>query len=111
VKTPNHDNPDPQVYAQEAIDFFISLPGTAQRASRRDRQVAISMHHNGITLEQLKNAMMLAAARRSLPKTPGPPLGLIRSLSYFVPVIEEIRESPLDQDYIAYLRAKLGMAG
>jgi hypothetical protein len=36
-----------------------------------------------------------------------PPLGTIRSLAYFLPVIEEVLESRVSPDYFEYLRHKL----
>ena len=36
-----------------------------------------------------------------------PPLGLIRSLAYFGPVIDEVLESPAGPDYYRYLRHRL----
>ena len=33
------------------------------------------------------------------------PLGTIRSLSYFLPVIEELRRQPPPEGYLDYLRA------
>ena len=36
-----------------------------------------------------------------------PPLGTIRSLAYFVPVIEEVLEGTVGQDYFNYLRYRL----
>jgi hypothetical protein len=36
-----------------------------------------------------------------------PPLGTIRSLAYFLPVIEEVRELRVSQEYFHYLRHKL----
>ena len=36
-----------------------------------------------------------------------PPLGTIRSLAYFLPVIEEVRDLRVSPDYFQYLRHKL----
>ena len=36
-----------------------------------------------------------------------PPLGTIRSLAYFLPVIEEVLELRVSPDYFQYLRHKL----
>jgi len=33
-----------------------------------------------------------------------PPLGLIRSLAYFAPVIDEVLDLQISQDYFRYLR-------
>jgi hypothetical protein len=38
----------------------------------------------------VENALLLAAARRLFRDSNAPPLGLIRSLAYFAPVIDEV---------------------
>jgi hypothetical protein len=55
----------------------------------------------------IENALVLAATRRLVRPTGAPPLGTIRSLAYFLPVIEEVRELRVSQDYFRYLRHKL----
>lgn len=37
----------------------------------------------------------------------GPPLPIIRSLHYFVPVVDEILRQPLPHGYVQYLEYKL----
>lgn len=49
----------------------------------------------------------VAATRRLIRPTQAPPLGTIRSLAYFLPVIEEVLESRVSPDYFEYLRHKL----
>ena len=39
------------------------------------------------------------------------PLGTIRSLPYFVPVIEQVRQMQVGPEYFQYLRYKLQRAG
>jgi hypothetical protein len=59
----------------------------------------------------LENALVLAAMRRMMRPTDAPPLGQIRSLAYFLPVIEEVLELRVSPDYFEYLRHKLSQAG
>jgi hypothetical protein len=40
-------------------------------------------------------------------QVPGDPLGTIRSLAYFLPVIEEVLELRVSPEYFQYLRHKL----
>ena len=62
-------------------------------------------------MEVIENALVLAAARRMVRRTNAPPLAGIRSLAYFLPVIEEGIKSlekalELDKEYddsMAYL--------
>ena len=54
----------------------------------------------------------LVQLRRQQPVGPAgaPPLSMIRSLAYFLPVIEEVLESRVSPDYFEYLRHKLARA-
>jgi hypothetical protein len=52
--------------------------------------VAAQLHARGVSLRVAENALILAAARR-LMRAPGAlPLPTVRSLAYFLPVIEEV---------------------
>ena len=55
----------------------------------------------------IENAFVLAATRRLMRPSDAPPLGTIRSLAYFLPVIEEVLGSRVSPDYFQYLRYKL----
>jgi hypothetical protein len=55
----------------------------------------------------VENALVLAAARRLIRPDNAPPLGTVRSLAYFLPVIEEVLELRVSPDYFEYLRQKL----
>jgi hypothetical protein len=50
---------------------------------------------------------VLAAARPLMRPTDASPLGSIRSLAYFLPVIEEVLALHVSQEYFDYLRHKL----
>ena len=50
---------------------------------------------------------MLAATRRLMRPADASPLGTIRSLAYFLPVIEEVLGMRVSPDYFRYLRQKL----
>jgi hypothetical protein len=59
----------------------------------------------------VENALLLAVARRWFRDATAPPLGTIRSLAYFVPVIEEVLRSEISPAYFQYLRRKLERMG
>ena len=52
----------------------------------------------------VENAMILAASRRMARPADAMPLGTIRSLAYFLPVIDEVLSSRVKPDYFNYLR-------
>ena len=74
---------------------------------RPDRLLAAQLHQRGVPLTAIENALVLAAARRLVRPTDSPPLGTIRSLAYFVPVIEEVLSLRVSPDYFQYLRHKI----
>jgi hypothetical protein len=65
---------------------------------------------NSVPLEAVENALTLAAARRMARPTNALPLGIIRSLAYFSPVIEEVLQLKVGQEYFQHLRHRLQRA-
>lgn len=103
-------NPYPlnrESYIKQALELYRSVPGTLGRIRREDRLLAADLHGRGINLSTLEAAFVLAAARRCLRSPDAHPLASIRSMHYFMPVIEEILANPLAADYIAYLKSKI----
>ena len=89
------------------LETYISLPDTPKCARRDDRYLAIKLHRQAIPLFQVEAAMLLATARRNSREPQAEPLEPIRSLRYFVPLIEEIQRSGVEESYVHYLRQKL----
>ena len=58
----------------------------------------------------IENALVLAAARRLIRPPDAAPLGTIRSLAYFLPVIDEVLGLRVNPDYFRYLRQKIERA-
>lgn len=96
-----------QEFVRRVLEMYLSLPQTPQRTGRTDRQLARHWHGQGVRWASIESAFLLAAARRSLRDPALPPLPPIRSLHYFVPVLEEVCATPLSTDYVQYLRRKL----
>jgi hypothetical protein len=72
--------------------------------------LAAQLHQRGVPLEAVENAFVLAAARRLIRPADATPLGTIRSLAYFSPVIEEVLQLQVGREYFQYLRHKLQRA-
>ncbi|MBZ5612277.1 MAG: hypothetical protein LAP38_28815 [Acidobacteriia bacterium] len=77
---------------------------------RPDRVLAAQLYERGVTLEAVENALVLAATRRMIRPEGAAPLGTIRSLAYFSPVIEEVLQMQVSTEYFRYLRHKLQRA-
>jgi|SRR5215475_4609701 len=94
-------------YVERVLKLYLGLALTPTRVSRLDRQLAENFYDEMIKLEQIEAAMILVSVRRLLRAPGAPNLGQIRSLHYFVPVIEEVQDLEITPDYIAYLRRRL----
>lgn len=95
------------LYVNKLLSLYLSLPETPSRASRRDRQLAYNLYQQKLSLDIIETALLLASARR-LSRDPAlPPLAPIRSLHYFLPVIDEVLATDLPPGYVPYLRSKL----
>jgi hypothetical protein len=98
---------DLKQYMKQVVELYRNTPGTLGRVRREDRRLAAELHGRGISLSTLEKAFVLAAARRCFRAADAPPLAPIRSMYYFVPVVEELLINPLDDSYVEYLKSKL----
>ena len=94
-------------YVETVIRDYLWLPGTPRRASRQDRRLATSLYEQAVPLPVVHAALLLGAARRTLRSSHLVPLPPIRTLHYFLPVVEEVLHSPPDPGYVDYLAGKL----
>ena len=94
-------------YVRQVLEAYCATPGTAGVVRRADRLFANQLYERGVSLETVGNALTLAAARRSARPADAPPLGIIRSLAYFSPVIEEVLQLKVGPEYFRHLRNKL----
>ena len=97
-------------YVRRLLDAYRLTPGTCGVIRRPDRMLAAQLHGRGVPLEAVENAFVLAAARRLIRPAAAAPLGTIRSLAYFSPVIEEVLQLQVSQEYFQHLRHKLQRA-
>lgn len=94
-------------YSEAVLDRYLWLPGTPTRTSRNDRRLARTLYEGGIPLRVVLAALLLGAARRSFRAHDASPLPPVRSLHYFLPIVEEMLEQPPATDYLEYLESKL----
>jgi hypothetical protein len=94
-------------YARRVLSAYRQTPGTAGVVRRPDRLLAAQLYARGVPIEAVENALVLAASRRPLRPAELPPLGAIRSLAYFSPVIEEVLQLRVRPDYFQYLRQNI----
>jgi hypothetical protein len=94
-------------YTRQVLEAYRKTPGTMGTVRRADRMLAVQLYQRGVSASVIENAFVLAAARRLVRPAGAPPLGTIRSLAYFLPVIEEVLEMQVSSDYFQHVRRKL----
>jgi hypothetical protein len=99
--------PSREGYVRKLLEAYRRTPGTTGAVRRPDRLLAAQLHQRGVPLTTVENALVLAAARRLLRPTTAPPLPTVRSLAYFLPVIEEVLELKISDDYFQHVHRRL----
>ena len=94
-------------YVRKVLDAYRQTPGTTGSVRRQDRLLAAQLHDRAVPLKTVENALVLAAARRLLRPADAPPVATVRSLAYFQPVIEEVQNLKVSDDYFQHLRRRL----
>jgi hypothetical protein len=97
-------------YVCRLLNAYRGTPGTCGAVRRPDRVLAAQLHQRGVPIEAVENAFVLGAARRLVRPAGAAPLGTIRSLAYFSPVIEEVLQLQVSQEYFQHLRNRLQRA-
>jgi hypothetical protein len=101
------DNRGQEEYVRQVLEAYRKTPGTMGTVRRPDRMVAAQLYQRGVALSVIENALVLAAVRRLFRPPDTQPLGTVRSLAYFLPVIEEVLDLKVSPGYFQYLRHKL----
>ena len=87
-------------YVASVLAAYVALPDTACRPRPADRALAHHLAAQGVPLQVVLDAFLLAHARRNL--KPDASTQPVRSLHYFIPVIREL--AGLDPEVLAILR-------
>jgi hypothetical protein len=98
---------DQREYVHRLLDAYRTSPGTVGVVRRPDRLFAAQLHEQSVSLDVVENALTLAVARRLAGPADAPPLGVIRSLAYFAPVIQEVRQTRPSPQYFHHLRQRI----
>jgi hypothetical protein len=101
------DGSGKEEYIRQILEAYRKTPGTMGIIRRPDRMLAAQLHQRGVSVAIVENALVLAAARRLMRPTDAPALSTIRSLAYFLPVIEEVLSLHVSSHYFQHLRRHL----
>ena len=102
------DDRSQEEYIRRVLKAYRKTPGTMGTIRRADRVLATQLYQRGVSVSVIENAFVLAVTRRLVRPADAPPLGTIRSLAYFLPVIEEVLSLRVSPEYFQYLRHRLG---
>jgi hypothetical protein len=98
-------------YIERILEAYRKTPGTTGFVHKADRIVASELFKRVVSLMTIENALCLAAARRIIRPKDARPLQTVRSLAYFLPVVDEVLDTAVGQEYFDHLRRKLATAG
>jgi hypothetical protein len=94
-----HDRSSPETsYVAEVLRLYTLLPDTPDWPRPHDRRLALELARQQVPLDQIRAAFILGTARRA--RSPSAPLPPIRSLHYFLPILEEVQQGPPDPSYL-----------
>lgn len=96
-----------QAYVKAVLAHYLQLPDTPLRASVADQRLARQLFDRAVTLQTVESALLLGSLRRLARPSDLPGLQPVRSLAYFLPVVDELLEQPLPDGYVSYLKLKL----
>ena len=95
-------------FVRAVLDLYLGLPhAAARRPSPHDRRLADALFDRGVPFELIQAALLLTILRRAQRPLDAPSLPPVRSLHYFVPLIDELLDSPPHPDYLRYLQARI----
>jgi hypothetical protein len=96
-----------EAYIRQILEAYRKTPGTMGAVRRADRILAVQLYQRRVSASVIENAFVLGAARRLMRPSDAPPLGTIRSLAYFLPVIKEVLDMRVSPEYFQHIRRKL----
>lgn len=94
-------------FIRALLRAYCATLGTTGVIRRQDRLLAAQLYERGVPLVAVENAFLLASSRRLFHPAAAPPLPSIRSLAYFLPVVEEVLGLHVSQDYFQHLRNQI----
>ena len=98
---------DRENYVRQTLEQYRNMPTACGRVRRADRDLARRLYQKKIPFTAIDGAFVLATARRTSGDPHRRTLAPIVSLRYFLPIIREILQKPIDPAHISYLWLKM----
>lgn len=100
--------PDAEMdFIQKVRGLFLAPACVQASFSAADEKIAAGLHRQGVSLEQITRAILLAVARKYVSMLNARSRTPITSLEYFAGAINEVRESKIPESYWEPLRTKV----
>ena len=94
-------------FVDRVRDLFLAPACVQASFSAADEKLALGMHRRGVSMEQIKRAILLGCARKYVAMLNAKSRTPITSLQYFADIVEEVSESAIPESYWEPLRAKV----
>ncbi|MCP4201096.1 MAG: hypothetical protein GY769_04100 [bacterium] len=98
---------DREQYVRQTLEEYRTTLNVCGRVRRTDHDLAVNLYQKAVPLTAIEGAFILATARRTSRHPTRAPLAPIGSLRYFLPIIREILDTPVDPGDISYLWWKM----
>lgn len=104
----NRSTPIPNTpYLRSVLELYRRLPHTPLRPRPDDRFVVRRLERQGHPIQRVHAALLLGTARRLFRVDDSEPLMPIRSIRFFLPIVDELRLTGFDPAYLRYLAHKI----
>lgn len=97
----------PSTYLAALRAALDELPGPPLRFRATDRRLALDLYRRRVSIDVVRAALRLATLRRLVRDPDRPQLSPVRSLYYYLPVVDELLRQPLDPAWGRYLVSRL----
>ena len=104
------ENPAADAFVRRVLDAYRRTPATTGNIRPADRRLARELHVRGVSIQTVDDAFLLASVRRFARPLPSGPPPTVRSLAYFLPVVQELLAATIDDGYRRYLASVLERA-
>ena len=94
-------------FVDRVRDLFLAPACVQASFSAADEKLALGMHRRGVSMEQIKRAILLGCARKYVAMLNSGTRIPITSLQYFADLVEEVIESAIPESYWEPLRWKM----
>jgi hypothetical protein len=106
-KQPTRGRTPEAEFVQKVRSLFLAPACVRASFAAADEKIAADLHRRGVSLEQVRRAILLGCARKYVAMINAGVQAPITSLQYFSAIIEEVADSSIPESYWEPLRHKV----